>query len=69
MAFTNAAITGIHSIAIQRDPHGDPAGDILTLELLLSDGRIAGTWWPLVDMQRFCSRIGVAARPADSVLQ
>ena len=70
MSFTNAEITGIHSIAIERDPAGDPAGDILRLQLRLSDGGIAATWWPLADMARFCSRVGMdVRRPVNTALQ
>jgi hypothetical protein len=69
-AVTGAAIAGIHSVAIQRDEHGDPEADILMLELRLSDGSIAATWWPLQDMARFCSRVGMdVRRPATSPLQ
>jgi hypothetical protein len=70
MPFTGAAIAGIHSVAIQRDEHGDPEADILMLELRLSDGSIAATWWPLQDMARFCSRVGMdVRRPATVVTE
>jgi hypothetical protein len=35
---------------------------VLMLHLLVDDGTIATTWWPLADMARFCSRIGSDVR-------
>lgn len=56
-------IVGIQAVEI--------VGDMLALRLVLDDGGTAATWWPLDEMPRFLTRIGVdtSPRPTGAPLQ
>ena len=63
------SIVAIEGVEIQRDPD-DANHDALWLRLHLSDGSVAATWWPLIEMTRFCSRVDLGCRrPLDATVQ